>query len=205
MKNDASSFNGFLLDWPFTTRRSLRKCRRRTCGRKTACSTLNTREYFGRSTRACSSWWFLLNVNSLPYRGHEYRTKGNATKVASTVHPDDINEKFNFLGSRYRAARNFYDREEIFRPIGSRFFLDENLLMPFEYFRFTFSQRLTINILPTKLNFSIYSNYNLNEIKNEEYIFVTYSSTWNSMLEISRFLIVIKSQEIYVWKLTKIS
>lgn len=37
---------------------------------------------------------------------HEYRTKGNATKVVSTVHPDDINEKFNFLG--IVAEKNFH-------------------------------------------------------------------------------------------------
>ena len=41
---------------------------------------------------------------------HEYRTKGNAMKVVSTVHPDDINEKFNFLS--IVAERNFY--REIF-------------------------------------------------------------------------------------------
>lgn len=49
----------------------------------------------------------LVNVNSFLYYGHEYRTKGNATKVASTVHPDDINEKLNFLGSRYSSSSSF--------------------------------------------------------------------------------------------------
>lgn len=49
---------------------------------------------------------FHLDGGSLTLTGyftyrHEYRTKGNATKVASTVHPDDINEKLNFLGSCY--------------------------------------------------------------------------------------------------------
>lgn len=71
------------------------------------------------------SWWFLLNVNSLPYRGHEYRTKGNATKVASTVHPDDINEKFNFLDI---APREKFLRWRKDFSISSRswFFLDKN-------------------------------------------------------------------------------
>lgn len=90
-----------------------------------------------------------LNVNSLPYCGHEYRTKGNATKVVSTVHPDDINEKFNFLGSRYQVEKFLRMKRFSFSFPIRWLFPSDNSLVPF----FTFSLRIFISPLQIKETF----------------------------------------------------
>lgn len=59
--------------------------------------------------------------------------------MVSTVHPDDINEKFNFLGSRYRSRKKFLPR-----------FLNQGA--PFIYSKdfFTFKKYFVILVMKIK-------------------------------------------------------
>lgn len=132
----------------------------------------------------CSSWWFLLNVNSLLYRSHEYRTKGNATKAASTVHPDDINEKFNFLGRTDTVSSEI---STIVVRVFDRF-ADNNPLMVYRIPLWFLDIRLSIPCTTNRIQ------------SQEESSFVTYSNNWRLIVVFRNLqsVFMIRQQQRYI-------
>lgn len=53
---------------------------------------------------------FFLMLTRYLTAGMNIERRGMLREVVSTVHPDDINEKFNFLGSRYCSRKKFLPR-----------------------------------------------------------------------------------------------